>query len=874
MPYAQVHYPFAGTERFSLPADFIAEGLDQTRGWFYTLMVLSTALFDKPAFRNVVVNGLVLAEDGKKMSKRLKNYPDPLHVVRSYGADALRLYLIDSPVVRGDPLKFKEAGVLAVVRDLFLPWYNALRFLTQNAARLVAEAPADGAGVASVAAAVAGGRFTIDPTLAAASSNAMDRWISAAVQSLIKFVRAEMAAYRLYTVVPRLVRFIGQLTNWYVRLNRRRLKGSDGDAEAVTALNVLHEVLLDVARLMAPFTPFLAETQYQTLRAYFPEHVRSGAGAGAGAAAGGAGAGAASADALPRGATDVVGAADSVHYLPIPEFAAARIDEALETRVARMQAVVEAGRQARDARKVSLKQPVAEVVVVAADAVIGSDVAALGSYIKEELNCLSLRTTADEAAWCEFKLVPDMAILGRRLGAAFPKVSAALATWSQEQIKGFIASGTLTVTVAGAAPGAAEQAITLSAADVAVHRLVHPSLSGRYEASVSADGRILVAVCVELDDTLRSMGAAREICNRVQRLRKRLGLLATDDVEAYYSVAALSAGEFAAWQAASSKADADEGGAAAGGAGAAAGGDKAAKGDKAGKGDKAAKGGAGAGKGDKADKAAAPAAAAPADAAAAPAKGAKGGAKGAKAAASSAAAAAAAAGADDATTAAARAAAAAALHTAVVSNQPLISGALGLHLLPDIPSARPAHAGVIGSDTDIIGGAAITVTIARRALRFSPGDAPLAQAVRDAAAAAGVALEAEGAEGAVPQVAATAGPAGSVRFGSGRPVAEAVTVATAGPAVLPRSLSTVVAGAKAALVSADAATALAARLPAAGGVWRLSVDGVPLSLRLGTHFYGSAPAQLAANKEALVAAWKAEAGEVGEKLALAYAALA
>ena len=126
MPYAQVHYPFAPDSASFLesrfPAAFIAEGLDQTRGWFYTLMVLSTALFDKPAFTNLIVNGLVLAEDGKKMSKRLKNYPDPTLVVDKYGADALRLYLIDSPVVRAEPLRFREAGVLSVVKDLFLPW--------------------------------------------------------------------------------------------------------------------------------------------------------------------------------------------------------------------------------------------------------------------------------------------------------------------------------------------------------------------------------------------------------------------------------------------------------------------------------------------------------------------------------------------------------------------------------------------------------------------------------------------------------------------------------------------------------------------------------------------------------------------------------
>jgi len=141
MPYAQVHYPFENKEKFEngFPADFIAEGLDQTRGWFYTLLVISTALFEKPAFTNLIVNGLVLAEDGKKMSKRLKNYPDPLELVKLYGADAIRLYMINSPVVRGENLKFQAQGVSAIIKDVFLRWHNAYRLFVQNILRIEAD---------------------------------------------------------------------------------------------------------------------------------------------------------------------------------------------------------------------------------------------------------------------------------------------------------------------------------------------------------------------------------------------------------------------------------------------------------------------------------------------------------------------------------------------------------------------------------------------------------------------------------------------------------------------------------------------------------------------------------------------------------------
>ena len=174
MPYAQTHYPFENKENFesNFPGDFVAEGLDQTRGWFYTMMVLSTALFDKPAFKNLVCNGLVLASDGKKMSKRLKNYPDPMEVVHKYGADALRLYLIDSPVVRAETLKFQEEGVLGVVREVFLPWYNAYRFATQNILRWEGDS---------------GESFNPGKVLEQPQTNILDKWISAAVRSLTRY---------------------------------------------------------------------------------------------------------------------------------------------------------------------------------------------------------------------------------------------------------------------------------------------------------------------------------------------------------------------------------------------------------------------------------------------------------------------------------------------------------------------------------------------------------------------------------------------------------------------------------------------------------------------------------------------------------------
>ena len=259
MPFAQVHYPFdVPEEEFNkiYPANFIAEGLDQTRGWFYTLMVISTAVKGVAPFKNLVVNGIVLAEDGSKMSKSKKNYPDPMFIAHQFGADACRLYLCNSPVVRAEPLKFSQDGVRGIVREVFLPWFNAYRFLIQNISRWEKSS---------------GKTFTYDPQLKeklelSAESNIMDKWIIAANQNLIKFVRNEMDNYRLYNVVRHMLQFLDELTNWYVRLNRSRMKGEEGVQDQFTSLNTLFDVLLNTTIMMSCITPFLAEYIYQNLR--------------------------------------------------------------------------------------------------------------------------------------------------------------------------------------------------------------------------------------------------------------------------------------------------------------------------------------------------------------------------------------------------------------------------------------------------------------------------------------------------------------------------------------------------------------------------------------------------------------------------------
>ena len=244
MPYAQLHYPFENTEVFEagFPAEFIAEGLDQTRGWFYTLTVLGAALFDQPAFRNVIVNGLVLAEDGTKMSKSKKNYTAPDVLMAEQGADALRLYLINSGLVKAEEQRFSDVGVRDMTRRALLPWYNAFNFLATYA-QIDDWSPATG---------------FVD------AENVLDRWILSRLQTLKRTVATEMEGYRLYNVVPRLFEFIEELTNTYIRLNRARFWGGERQRQVCGLFDAVSLPL--ELRTMAPFAPFLSETLYRRLR--------------------------------------------------------------------------------------------------------------------------------------------------------------------------------------------------------------------------------------------------------------------------------------------------------------------------------------------------------------------------------------------------------------------------------------------------------------------------------------------------------------------------------------------------------------------------------------------------------------------------------
>jgi len=501
MPYAQKHYPFENKEAFEngFPADFIAEGLDQTRGWFYTLMVLSTALFGKQAMNNVIVNGLVLAEDGKKMSKSLKNYPDPTIVINKYGADALRMYLINSPVVRAEELKFKEAGVLGVVKEMFLPCYNAFRFFLQNLERWESDS---------------GRTFVPSLDTVKSTTNPTDIWISAATQGLIKFVRQEMDAYRLYTVLPALVTYVTQLTNWYVRLNRDRLKGLEGDAseaetEAEVGLQVLYDVLLDVTVVLGPFTPFLSEFFYQHLRKLQPSYAQAANGGG-------------SANPPMRGKSD------SVHFLSLPTYDASRLNaEAVETMKA-LQTIVEQGRNAREKRNISLRTPVKSIIAILRSPpahVVAGLTGSLKKYILSELNAWDFQVIPEEEQqeWVTLSLTPNFKVLGKKVGKKMKAIAASVKKMTHTEAVKCLEEGKLVV-----------EEIELDAVTELISKLSFSKEGDQWEATPSADGATVVALDCTQDDAILSAGMARELINHIQQLRKGAGLDLKDVVEVFF----------------------------------------------------------------------------------------------------------------------------------------------------------------------------------------------------------------------------------------------------------------------------------------------------------------------------------------------------
>lgn len=359
MPYAENHYPFenkASTEK-AFPADFIGEGLDQTRGWFYTLNVLSAALFDQPAFKNVIVNGIILAEDGNKMSKRLKNYPEPMEIIDQFGADSVRLYMLHSPAVKAEDLCFSAKGVEMVLRQVLLPLWNSFSFLSTYA-KIYNFKPA-------------GDKLSKKP-----AAN-IDRWIISLLNGLIKDVDQALSEYDLNKAVEPITAFIDQLTNWYIRRSRSRFWTSEDTSDRKEAFATLYYVLINLVKVAAPFVPFLTEAIYQELK------------------------------------TEKMN--QSVHLCVFPKENQSLREERLEKEMLYVQKAVSLGHALRKEQKMKVRQPLGSATISASKEVLGF-LEAQKQLIAEELNVKEVVFAEDKDSFVELSVKPNFRILGKKVG--------------------------------------------------------------------------------------------------------------------------------------------------------------------------------------------------------------------------------------------------------------------------------------------------------------------------------------------------------------------------------------------------------------------------------------------------------------------------
>lgn len=387
MPYAQLHYPFENKDVFDngFPAEFIAEGLDQTRGWFYTLTVLSSILFKKPAFKNVIVNGMVLAEDGKKMSKSLRNFTAPDILMDTYGADALRLYLINTGLVKAEEQRFSDAGVKDMVRRALLPWYNSFKFFQTYAS-------IDGWNEKE--------HYSI-------GDNIVDRWVISNLQTLKKTVAFEMERYHLFNVVPALFTFIEDLTNWYIRLNRSRFWSEGQSADKNQAYSTLYLAMKELSTAMAPFAPFLAEHIYSELKAFGD---------------------------LEK---------ESIHLCKYPLPNEIMMDPTLEDAVSRMQQIILLGRQKRNQVQIKTKTPLARLTIIHKDQMLLNEIKKLENYIQKELNVKEITYSIEESKFIRLYARPNSRVLGKRLGKNFKQYLKLINALDEASLKAFETNGSI-----------------------------------------------------------------------------------------------------------------------------------------------------------------------------------------------------------------------------------------------------------------------------------------------------------------------------------------------------------------------------------------------------------------------------------------------
>ena len=377
MPYGQNHYPFENRERFDahFPANFISESIDQTRGWFYTLTVLAAALFKKPAFENVIVSGLILDSEGKKMSKTARNFTDPVEVINTYGADAMRLFLVDSAVLKAEDLRFSDAGVKETVKNVIIPLWNAYSFF-------VTYANIDGVSVDGP---------PKDPR------NPLDRWILSEAESMVRDVTEQMEAYDLQRAVDRFIAFIDLLTNWYIRRSRRRFWKSGDDLDKRQAYQSLHTALMKLILVSSPFIPFVTEEIYRNIKA--------------------------------------PGMPESIHLADYPVYDEGRRDLELERKMAVAVKAVSMGRSLRTEYSLKIRQPLSALHLVTRDARERDILKEMEDLIREELNVKAVVFRENEEELVEYRAKANFRVLGKKLGKDMKAAAARIEVMHQGDIR-------------------------------------------------------------------------------------------------------------------------------------------------------------------------------------------------------------------------------------------------------------------------------------------------------------------------------------------------------------------------------------------------------------------------------------------------------
>ena len=467
MPYAQWHYPFENKEKIDenkdFPADFIAEGVDQTRGWFYTLHAISTLVFDKIAYKNVVSNGLVLDKNGQKMSKRLGNAADPFDTLAEYGPDATRWYMI-SNANPWDNLKFDLEGIAEVRRKFFGTLYNTYSFF-------VLYANIDGFNYS-------------EAEVPLAERPEIDRWILSELHTLIQVVDAAYADYEPTRATRAISDFVQEnLSNWYVRLCRRRFWKGDYAQDKIAAYQTLYTCLETVAKLAAPVAPFFMDRLYKDLNANTNKEKF-----------------------------------ESIHLSVFPVSVENFVDKSLESRMQKAQTISSLVLSLRKKEMIKVRQPLQRVMIPVLDATFKAEILAIEDLIKAEVNVKEIELLEDASGVLIKQIKPNFKALGPRFGKDMGLIAKEIQSFSQEQINELDKAGELTITSSG-------KSITLTVEDVEISSQDIPGWL------VANSNGITVALDITISEELRKEGIARELVNRIQNIRKDSGFEVTDKIK-------------------------------------------------------------------------------------------------------------------------------------------------------------------------------------------------------------------------------------------------------------------------------------------------------------------------------------------------------